>query len=95
MPTDWENNVIVKRPNTKTRFCSVPIQDTTTCHKVSFLTYLTINNCIMSSSSESIIQVVTPFLYVSQKEEVVAYHGLLCKFTTFYPFKHCFNIFCI
>ena len=35
MPTDWENNVIVKRPNTKTRFCSVSIGDATSCHKVS------------------------------------------------------------
>merc|ERR1712166_180139 len=33
MPTDWENNVIVKRPNTKTRFCSVPIGEPTSCHK--------------------------------------------------------------
>lgn len=40
MPTDWENNVIVKRPNTKTRFCSVPIGESTSCHKVSIVEYM-------------------------------------------------------
>ena len=35
MPLDWENNVITKPPNTKTRFCSVTIDDPSSCHKVS------------------------------------------------------------
>ena len=35
MPLDWENNVIIKPPGRKTRFCSVPIDDPTTCYKVS------------------------------------------------------------
>lgn len=33
MPIDWENNVITKQPHTKTRFCSVSIDDPTSCHK--------------------------------------------------------------
>ena len=33
MPIDWENKVITKTPHTKTRFCSVPIGSTTSCHK--------------------------------------------------------------
>jgi len=35
----------------------------------------------------NIIQVVKPFLYVNQKEEVVASHGLQCK-SCAYPFKN-------
>jgi len=33
MPVDWENNIIIKKPNEKTRFCSVSIGDPCTCHK--------------------------------------------------------------
>jgi len=33
MPLDWENNVITKQPHTKTRFCSVEIDDPVSCHK--------------------------------------------------------------
>ena len=33
MPTDWENNVIIKRPGMKTRFCSVQIDDPQSCNK--------------------------------------------------------------
>ena len=33
MPLDWENNVITKNPNQKTRFCSVKIDDPSTCYK--------------------------------------------------------------
>ena len=33
MPLDWENNVITKPPHTKTRFCSVEIDDPVSCHK--------------------------------------------------------------
>ena len=42
MPVDWENNVVIKKPNTKTRFCSVSIDDPSSCHKVriQFLNHL-------------------------------------------------------
>uniref|UniRef100_A0A7S3CTK9 Band 7 domain-containing protein n=1 Tax=Strombidium rassoulzadegani TaxID=1082188 RepID=A0A7S3CTK9_9SPIT len=33
MPLDWENKVIVKKAHTKTRFCTVPIDDPNSCHK--------------------------------------------------------------
>lgn len=56
MPLDWENKVIVKNPNTKTRFCSVNIDDASSCHKVSpnldFLSF---------SSSENTTKVVVLF----------------------------------
>lgn len=34
MPLDWENRIITKNPHTKTRFCSVPIDEASSCHKV-------------------------------------------------------------
>ena len=36
MPIDWENKIITKNPHTKTRFCSVPVDEASSCHKVSF-----------------------------------------------------------
>jgi|APCry1669189534_1035231.scaffolds.fasta_scaffold45499_1 hypothetical protein len=33
MPVEWENHVITKPSQTKTRFCSVKIDDPTSCHK--------------------------------------------------------------
>ena len=35
MPLDWENKIITKNPHTKTRFCSVPVDEASSCHKVS------------------------------------------------------------
>lgn len=61
MPLDWENRVIVKKPNTKTRFCSVNIDDPSSCHKVSsFFTFLSF------SFLENITKVVALFLSVNQ-----------------------------
>ena len=35
MPIDWENNIISKDPNCKTRFTSVAVDDASSCQKVS------------------------------------------------------------
>ena len=35
MPIDWENNIIVKNPHTKTRFTAVQVDEASSCHKVS------------------------------------------------------------
>ena len=77
MPIDWENNIITKNPHTKTRFCSVPVDEASSCHKVgqslnglySFSYY---------SSSVNILKTKKQFLLLSHKEAHVL-HISSCK----------------
>lgn len=86
MPIDWENNIIVKQPHTKTRFTSVQVDEASSCHKVS-LTNDFETKFFLYSSSENTLKIKKLFLLLNQLEAHVL-HISSCKLIEYFQIHH-------